>query len=529
MSYRSLRCVVFAALLSAPPIALAVDFAGAGLGAIPDNNPAGINILFNTSSFNQPVGDVKLTLNINHTFIRDLKMTLRSPSGIAQLVIMSQVSRRTTAPNNGSANLLGIYTFSDFGADLWATVVPLGDLDNIPTGNYRTSTGAAGLVGGGTNDHGGCFTSLAGAFAGLSSTNASGVWTLNIADVANADIGTVSAATLSLLPQADGILRNGFEIASRGTCKLARLDFTGTGRTSYVLVHNTDSGMTSTVTWVIKDNDSPAGGVETSFIFGDFHDNVRFFLQGDWDGDGLADAAVWRAGSPSQFIIRPSSHPSLLRTQVFGQTGDDPSIVDDFDGDGLTDFAVYRAGASTGLPSHTLIKLNASGVDRDYITGASGAYPNSGDYNGDGAADIGIQEDAGGGVANYRLFDGLNGVLFNMFTHGLVSDGVDDGNFSGNYVDDITTYHFGSGMLQWSTRDSGTGIEQPPVTFVVVSSIADLPLNGDYDGDGIDDYSYWEQTGTAKFSIRPSSAPATTIEVPMGAVGYWPIGNVRIH
>lgn len=503
---------------------LAIDFAGVGVGAIPDNTPAGINITFSTLAYNQPVGDVKLTLAINHTFIQDLKVTLTSPAGIARLVMMSRVGLRTTGIG-GSANLAGVYIFSDFGSDLWAAASPLGNAANVPVGSYRTSTQGAELITG-TNDGGGCFTSLDGAFAGLSAANASGVWTLNVADVVGGDAGTVNSATLSLLPQADAIFRNGFEIASLGTCKLARMDFTGRGRSSYVLVRNTGGGSGGAVTWFIKDNNSAGGGADTSFVHGISTD---LFLQGDWDGDGLADAALWRPGAPSQFIIRPSSHPTLLRTQEFGQAGDEPNITDDFDGDGRTDFVLYSFGASASLPSRTLIKLNASGVERDYVTGVNGNFAASGDYDGDRVADIAIQDNVGG-VGNFRLFNGLTGTQFATFTHGLPTDVIVDGNFSGSYFDDVTICRGVGGTIQWLIRDGATGVVQSTIAFGM--SATDFRLNGDYDGDGLDDVSIWRPSstpGASKFSLRPSSAPATPIDVPMGLNGDFPIGNTRNH
>lgn len=251
--------------------AFATDFAGSGLSAIPDNLPSGINVTFDTSSFNQPVGDLKLALVLTHTYTSDLKVTLISPGGVARLVIMSRVGRRTTNPG-GNANLVGLYKFSDFGSDLWSTVTSFGSNATVPGGSYRTSTQGAEV--GGTNDGGSCFTSLSGAFGGLSASDAGGIWTLNIADVVAGEVGNASAAVLSLQPIADGIHQHGFEIASRATCKLARMDFTGRGRSSFVLVRNMGGSGTGAITWYVKDNNNTAVGVETTFIHGNASDRL---------------------------------------------------------------------------------------------------------------------------------------------------------------------------------------------------------------------------------------------------------------
>ncbi|HRD54717.1 MAG TPA: hypothetical protein PKY96_18935, partial [Flavobacteriales bacterium] len=51
-----------------------------------------------------------------------------------------------------------------------------------------------------------------------------------------------------------------------------------------------------------RSNDGTVSGAQSSFVLGIASD---YFLSGDWDGDGIDDAAVWRAGASGQFIIRP--------------------------------------------------------------------------------------------------------------------------------------------------------------------------------------------------------------------------------
>lgn len=525
MDLRSTFFALLAALLPCAPIAHAIDYPGTGVGAIPDNNATGLTISFNAAGFGQQVGDVRLQLTMTHTFVRDLTATLTSPSGVSRLIVFGRVGLRTTGAG-GSADLSGTYAFSDSGKDFWATAAPLANAAIIPPGNYRTSTGAAGTVGQ-TNNYGGCQTSLTGAFLALSAADASGTWTLNIADLQAGDNGNVTAATLSLSPLPDIVSRNGFEVAPLGVCTKTALDFTGSGRASYVVVRNTGGGPTGAITWFIKDNDLAGVGVETSFVHGISGD---FFLTGDWDGDGIADAGVWRAGAVGQFIIRLSSRPTRPLTLPFGTSGDDPTIVDDFNGDGLTDFVVFRPGATSGAVSRTLMLLNNSTVQRDFATGVNGSFPLSGDYNGDGAADIGVQSNAGGGNAAFQLFNGLSGTPEGSFTFGTPTDVIVDGNHSGNAVDDVTVIRASSGNILWNTRDGSTGIAQTQVTHGL--SASDFVLGGDYDGDGLDDHAVWRASATpgqSKFVIRRSTLPATPLEVFFGLQGDYPIGNVRTH
>ena len=297
-----------------------------------------------------------------------------------------------------------------------------------------------------------------------------------------------------------------------------------------MLVRNTGGGAGGAMTWYVKDNlaSGSSAGAITTFEHGIASD---FFLTGDWDGDGIGDAAVWRPGAVGQFIVRPSSHPSHLLTVPFGTTGDDPSQIGDYDGDGLSDFALYRAGAMSGDASHTYIHLSHGGPDRVFVTGENGGFPAGGvDYSGDGLADMAIQSNAGGGVAKFRLYNGVTGALFSTVNFGTPTDVVVVGNHTGTALSDITVIRGVAGQIVWTTRDGDTGIGQPSVTFG--SSATDYPESGDYDGDGLDDYGIWRpdaDPAQCKFSIRRSTVPGTPLDIFMGQNGDYPVGNTRDH
>lgn len=504
----------------------AADFAGGGLGAIPDNNPSGISIGFNVSGITPSVGSVRLRLGISHTFVGDLVATLRSPAGVSSLIIFGRVGAGLGQPSptvGTGANFAGVYEFADDASlDLWSAATATGGNSNIPTGKYRTSG-----LGVASTRHGGCTTSLAGAFNGLAGAQANGAWTLTVADRQGGDVGTVTSALLSVSPVPD-IFSAGFDPTVLGVCQRARMDYTGSGRTSYVLVRNTGGGAGGAITWTIQDNDGTSAGAIQSFILGIASDR---FLDADYDGDGIADAMIWTATAPSHFTIRRSSRPTDAPVTVnFGQFGDDPTHAGDYDGDGRDDLAVYRAGANAGDPSHTYIQLTG-GPLRDLVTGEYGTFASGGiDYTGDGKADLAIQANAGGGAASFRIYDGTTGAIASTFNFGLPSDVIILGNHVGSALGDITTIRGVSSMINWTTRDGQTGVGQP--TVLLGNSAMDFPLSGDYDGDGLDDYVVWRPSptvGLSKFIVRPSGNTATTIEVPFGANGDFPVANNRAH
>jgi subtilisin-like proprotein convertase family protein len=528
----SLRGWTVALGLLAGGSAGAVDYAGTNVGAIPDNDPQGRTINFNTTGFQGPLQHVRLSLNLTHSFIGDLRVTLNAPSGIARLVIFSKVGYKRTSNAGTGSNLSGSYVFDDtLGADLWAAVAPLSTAQNVPQGAYRTSTGGQSAV----SDIGGCSTHLDLAFGGLSSAQAGGNWTLNVIDTANNDTGTVNSATLTLEP-APSMFASGFESvtngpataasASAGICKKAFFDYTGDGRSDFVTVRNTGGGPSGQMTWTILE--STGTGTGATFILphglaGDF------FIDGDYDGDGIGDLAIWRSAE-GMLHVRRSSRPADFNLLIpHGQLGDNPSVIGDYDGDGVTDATVYRDGAVPGATSFFLIRLSSTGQIRTLVAGENGAFPTGGlDLNGDSKADIAVQSNAGGGAARFRQYDGTSGFNFLDTNFGTPTDVIIAGNHAGNLRGDITVTRGIMGSINWNTREAITGAAQ--ATVILGNSATDFPLTGDYDGDGLDDYAVWRPSatpGASKFIIRRSTNTATPLEVPAGLNGDYPVAASR--
>ncbi len=523
--------LIAAGLLSSATGAFGADFAGAG-AAIPDNVAAGVNIPFNVSGITPSVGAVRISVNLTHGFVGDLRATLISPGGTARLVLFSRTGFKGSSNSGIAGNFSGNYVFDDVaGADLWAAISVLNSEQTVPPGTYRTSTGGKP----GLSDQGGCATFLGRAFSGLSGAQVNGTWTLNIADLALGNSGVVNSAVLSIDQQAR-LFADGFEdsippaptSSVTGNCKKSYFDYTGSGLASYVVVRNTSGGPGGAITWFVKDNDGTLLGAEQNFVHGISTDT---FLDGDFDGDGIADAVLFRP-SLGAFLVRRSSRPNdSLLTIPLGQVGDDAKHIGDYDGDGVSDAAVYRAGASVGVASQTLIRLSSTGLIRTLVTGENGAFASGGsDFNGDGKADVAIQSNLGGGVARFRIFDGVTGTQFADFNFGTPTDVIVAGNHFGSPLADVTTIRAVSGSVNWTTRDTATGVGQP--TVVLGASATDFVLSGDYDGDGLDDYATWRPSSTAgqsKFTVRKSATPATPVELFFGASGDFPVANGRSH
>lgn len=181
-----------------------VTFSGANVGAIPDGGSptptcgAPLNITFAVSGINSPIGSVSVnfTMNPTHTWVGDLKVSLIAPNTTTHL-LFSRVGATTATGFGDDANLGGTYTFNNTATgNIWTAAASDNNANFIiPPGGYRTK--AAGPAG--NTSPGPPFTSLSGTFASLPAAARNGTWTLRFEDCSVQDIGTVSAAGLTLL------------------------------------------------------------------------------------------------------------------------------------------------------------------------------------------------------------------------------------------------------------------------------------------------------------------------------------------
>ena len=141
------------------------------------------------------------------------------------------------------------------------------------------------------------------------------------------------------------------------------------------------------------------GGAQSTFYYrgsmGNPLGNITFVpwgitgdkpVVGDYDGDGVTDAAIYRSNT---WWIRNSSNGQVSAVN-FGLQND-TLVPADYDGDGKTDIAVFRDGIWYLLRS-------AQGFAA-FQFGIAGDIPTPADYDGDGRADADrFTETASGGI-----------------------------------------------------------------------------------------------------------------------------------
>ena len=172
---------------------------------------------------------------------------------------------------------------------------------------------------------------------------------------------------------------------------------------------------------------------------------------GDFDGDGRANLALYRAGT---WLVE--NEPTV----VLGAASDVP-VPGDYNGDRRTERAVYRpAGGLWSIPGQATVSW-----------GTAQDWPIPADYDGDGRTDIAV----------FRPPTGTWYVR-GQFTMpwGVAGDLPVPGDYSGDGKADVAVFRPSTGV--WFVNGFGT--------FAFGTS-GDVPVPADYDGDGRVDIAVW--------------------------------------
>jgi hypothetical protein len=309
------------------------------------------------------------------------------------MVLVSRIGVQTATSFGSASDYSGTYVFADSatGPNIWTAAAT----NPVPPGTYRTTApGGAGQ----TNPA--PVTSLNTTFGGLTPAQANGTWTLSVRDAASADLGSVSAASLTVNPTGP--------VAPQTD---APVDFNGDGKTDYAVVRNIGGGPSGQIRWFYNINGSANPTVALDWGLAS-----DFFVPEDFDGDGKDDITVWRPGAATvaAFYILNSA-TNTARVEAFGQTGDDPTVVGDYGGDEKADLAVYRPGAVAGQQGQFWIRNSAGGTSITTF-GLSSDVVVPGDYDGDGKTDIATARAVSSSI-QWQYLSSLNGAI-NYFTFG---------------------------------------------------------------------------------------------------------------
>lgn len=222
-------------------------------------------------------------------------------------------------------------------------------------------------------------------------------------------------------------------------------------------------------------------------------------VQGDFDGDGITDLAVRRLGSMS-WKVHNSSQSNFnsqfhngYQQALLGREKEDIPVVGDYDGDGISDFAVFRPSTQMWyVRNSTASDFNSSdkdGIQRMYMGGTETLIPVPGDYNGDGITDAAVFDaekgtwkiyNSPGDKVNFNSPES-DGIQHIALGYDLNDIPVND-DFDGDGIDDVAVWNKQTYMWKIQSSSTGTVMETRFGT-----SKLDIPIVADYDGDGLAD------------------------------------------
>ncbi len=293
------------------------------------------------------------------------------------------------------------------------------------------------------------------------------------------------------------------------------LDFDGDGITDFAVVRS-GTGSGKPMTWFISYSAGGFAGV----TFGSAETDIP--VPGDYDGDGKCDIAIWR-GATGQFRILEST-TGAERIIVLGQSGDKP-VVADYDGDGRADPAVLRRiqneanqyiyVGSDNNPDGAITSVRWGGTDDSAVIG---------DYDGDGKADFCVQSPQSDGTAVFLLRRSSDGGQ-ERIPFGASDNTAVDGDFDGDLRSDFAVIAEISSKLEWTIFPRNSGAPGAPIDFGLMAT--DLPVPGDYDGDGKQDIAIW-RSSSGTFYVRRSS-DGGIVGVAFGVSGDYPVANFQAH
>lgn len=222
----------------------------------------------------------------------------------------------------------------------------------------------------------------------------------------------------------------------------------------------------------------------------------------DFDGDGKADIAVYRAGTsaaePQSYFYIVNSSNNTFRVEPWGQRFDLGTIPGDYDGDGKADLVVWRPGATAGAQSVFYVKKSSDNSTIAVPWGITNDRPVLGDFDGDGKQDFSVARvnTVTGEAALYTLRSGSNQFTTTQLPYPFQS--IVPGDYDGDGKTDVATIKNSVNDLLWTITRSSDDVTQN-IRFGLYAS--DAPVQGDYNADGKTEIAVFRKTGTTSTSL----------------------------
>ncbi len=318
--------------------------------------------------------------------------------------------------------------------------------------------------------------------------------------------------------------------ATRGTL----YDFTGNGRTDWTTLRIGAVG--SAIRWRILGNPAspaPNAAFIREFDYGIVGDSI---VPADYIGDLKTEVTVWRPGAQSIYYVAQfptgTGGITLDRSVQWGQSTDLAGREGDYDGDGKIDYTVIRTTAN----NFTYFIMSSStntmkAIPFGSLTAGTTTFTFPGaDFTGDGRDEIVIANVTNStGEVVYSIGDantalGVATINFGNFNTDVL---VAPADYTGDRRADLVAVRQSSQAI-WFIRDTATG--SFTATFFATGNRAqpdDLPIRGDYNGDGRHDVAVYRRS-TSTFFVFGSAdgSPGSLFSQRSGNVGDIPLASL---
>ena len=229
---------------------------------------------------------------------------------------------------------------------------------------------------------------------------------------------------------------------------------------------------------------------------------VDIVLPEDFDGDGKADIAVYRAGNsaaePQSYFYIFNSSDNTIRIEPWGQRFDVGTTPGDYDGDGKADLVVWRPGATIGAQSTFFVKNSSDNSMRVVPFGIRFDRPILGDFDGDGKQDLSVArvDPATGEADLYTLRSSDQQITATPLPYPFQF--IVPGDYDGDGVTDVATIKNSVNDLLWTITRSSDNVTEN-IRYGLYGS--DAPVQGDYNGDGKTQLAVFRKTGSSSTSL----------------------------